>query len=304
MLTMNKTVQEPKKSYREILEQLVKEELSQLTRPLNGIIISGLSAGLDVGFSVLLMGVMFTLVDGIFADPIVKILVANMYSIGFIFVILGRSELFTEHTTLAFLPVLNRRASLRSLARLWGAIYTSNLVGATLFALLVTQVAPPLGVIDPAAFGKIAIPLVEQSWWVILMSGVLAGWLMGLLSWLVTASRDTVSQILLVWLVTTSIGLSHLHHSIVGTVEVMAAIFANQGVTLANFAHFIVWATLGNAVGGLVFVALIKYGHVTSWGKDNVAIDDYETVTDGHTHSPVYLSCDIVTDRDHASKHH
>lgn len=265
--------EDPKKSYHEILEQQVKEELSQLGRPSSGLLISGLSAGLDIGFSVLLMAVMFTLVDGVFASPVVDILVANMYSVGFIFVILGRSELFTEHTTLAFLPILNRRASLRALARLWFLIYSSNLVGGTIFALLVTLIGPALGVIEPRAFGEIARPLVEHSWWVILASAILAGWMMGLLSWLVTASRDTISQVLIVWLVTTAIGLAHLHHSIVGSVEVLAGLFANQGITLADYGHFQLWTTLGNAAGGLVFVALIKYGHATRRGQEPAEIN-------------------------------
>jgi formate-nitrite transporter family protein len=268
MFAQRTSHQDPKKSYREILEQQVKEELSQLARPSGGLFISGLSAGLDVGFSVLLMAVMLTLVGGTLPAPVVEILVANMYSVGFIFVILGRSELFTEHTTLAFLPVLNQRASIGALARLWGLIYGSNLIGAAIFALLVTQIGPALGVVEPAAFGDIARKMVEHSWWVILTSGILAGWLMGLLSWLVTASRDTISQILLVWLVTTSIGLAGLHHSIVGTVEVLAGIFAGQSITLGDYGHFILWATLGNAIGGLVFVALVKYGHATRQGQE------------------------------------
>jgi formate/nitrite transporter FocA (FNT family) len=241
----------------------VHEELVQIQRPTAGLFISGLSAGLDVGFSLLLMAVMYTMTAGVFAEPVVNILVANMYSVGFIFVILGRSELFTEHTTLAFLPVLNGRASLGALSRLWVTIYTSNLIGAAIFAFLATIIGPALDVIDPMAFEALARPLVEHPWWIILLSGVLAGWMMGLLSWLITASRDTVSQVLLVWLITTGIGLAHLHHSIVGTVEVLAAVFATQGVTLAEFGHFLLWATLGNAIGGLVFVALIKYGHAS-----------------------------------------
>jgi len=254
---------EAQKSYRDILRQQVHEELVQIQRPTAGLFISGLSAGLDVGFSLLLMAVMYTMTAGVFAEPVVNILVANMYSVGFIFVILGRSELFTEHTTIAFLPVLNGRASLGALSRLWAIIYTSNLIGAAIFAFLATIIGPALDVIDPVAFEALARPLVEHPWWIILLSGVLAGWMMGLLSWLITASRDTVSQVLLVWLVTTGIGLAHLHHSIVGTVEVLAAVFAMQGVTLAEFGHFLLWATLGNAIGGLVFVALIKYGHAS-----------------------------------------
>ena len=83
---------------------------------------------------------------------------------------------------------------------------------------------------------------------------------MGLLSWLVAAGRDTISQIVLVWLITTSIGLAKLHHVIVGTVEVLAGAFAAQGVTAADFGHFLLFATLGNIVGGVVFVAFLKYG--------------------------------------------
>ena len=54
------------------------------------------------------MAVMRTLTEGALAEPVVELLVANMYAVGFIFVVLGRSELFTEQTTLAVLPVLNR----------------------------------------------------------------------------------------------------------------------------------------------------------------------------------------------------
>jgi formate/nitrite transporter FocA (FNT family) len=263
---------EAQKSYKDILRQQVHEELVQIKRPTAGLFISGLSAGLDVGFSLLLMAVMYTMTVGVFSEPVVNILVANMYSVGFIFVILGRSELFTEHTTIAFLPVLNRQASLSALSRLWATIYTSNLIGAAIFAFLATIIGPALDVIDPMAFEALARPLVEHPWWIILLSGVLAGWMMGLLSWLITASRDTVSQVLLVWLVTTGIGLAHLHHSIVGTVEVLAAVFATQSVTLAEFGHFLIWATLGNAIGGLVFVALIKYGHASREAREGAPV--------------------------------
>ncbi|NJP06219.1 MAG: formate/nitrite transporter family protein [Chloroflexaceae bacterium] len=266
--TMHETMNyESKKSYQEILSQQIDEEMMQIDRPANGLLISGLSAGLDVGFSLLFMAVMWSLTHEALPGPIVELLVANMYAVGFIFVILGRSELFTEHTTLAFLPILNGHSSIGSLARLWAYVYSANLIGGAIFALLITLIGPSLNVIDPRAFGVIADNLIHHPWWTILLSGMMAGWLMGLLSWLVTASRDTVSQILLVWLITTGIGLAHLHHSILGTVEVLAAVFSGQGATLMDFGHFLLWATLGNATGGLIFVALIKYGHASRAGQ-------------------------------------
>jgi len=97
---------------------------------------------------------------------------------------------------------------------------------------------------------------------------ILAGWLMGLLSWLVTASRDTISQIFFVWLVTTAIGLSHLHHVIAGTAEVLAGLFAGQGITWADVGRFLFLVTLGNALGGIFFVALLKFGHATQASED------------------------------------
>ncbi len=253
---------EPRKPARRILEQEISEGLGEIERPLPGLFLSGLSAGMDVGFSLLLMAVTLSQFGGVIAEPFVNLMVANMYAIGFIFVIIGRSELFTEHTTLAVLPVLNGRASITGLIRLWSVIYVANLTGVAIFAALITVIAPALGVVNVEAFGTIAEHVTAHAWWVILLSGVLAGWMMGLLSWLVTAGRDTISQIVLVWLVTTAIGFSGLHHSIVGSAEVLAGLFAGQGITLGDFAHFLLWATVGNAVGGVFFVALIKYSHV------------------------------------------
>ncbi|HSU81388.1 MAG TPA: formate/nitrite transporter family protein [Thermoanaerobaculia bacterium] len=258
--------EEPQKSYETILEQEIAAGLTELERPAPALLLSGLSAGLDVSLSLLLMAVMKTLTQD---QPRVvsEILVAMMYAAGFLFVVLGRSELFTEHTTLAVLPVLDGRASLAQLGRLWGLIYVANQVGAAAFAAFLSFLGPRLGVIDAQVFGEIASGLVEHPGWVILLSGVLAGWLMGLLSWLVAASRDTISQIFIVALVTTAIGLAHLHHAVVGTAEVLAGVFSGQGATLAAFGKFLLWATLGNILGGVFFVALIKFGHIRS-GRD------------------------------------
>jgi formate-nitrite transporter family protein len=111
-----------------------------------------------------------------------------------------------------------------------------------------------------AAFATIGAQVVKPAWTVIFGSAVLAGWLMGLLTWLVAAARETVSQLLLVGLVTWMIGFARLHHSIAGSVEVFATVFVGAG-TLGDCVHFLVPATLGNAVGGVVFVAIMRFGH-------------------------------------------
>lgn len=62
------------------------------------------------------------------------------------------------------------------------------------------------------------------------------------------------------WLVTSLIGLAHLHHYIVGSVELMAAWIAGANVG-ADLALFVPVVVLGNAVGGSFFVALVKFAH-------------------------------------------
>lgn len=253
---------EAKKSGEQILDQQIAEEVAQIERTSGALFLSSLSAGFELGFSVFLMGVMLTLAGDDLPASVVALLVASVYSIGYIFVILGRSELFTEHTTQAVLPVLDRQASVRDLVRLWAIIYIANQIGGIVFAAVAAWLGPALHVIEPPAFGIIAGYMMGYPWWATLMGGLLAGWMMGLLSWLVSAGRDTISQVVCVFIVTFAIGLAHLQHSIAGAIELWVGLFAGQGVAWSDVGSFLVWATLGNAIGGVVFVAFFKYGQV------------------------------------------
>lgn len=253
-----------KKTYQEILQEEIDAGLEELRRPVRGLLLSSLSAGLDVGFGILAMAVIATLATGDLPEAVVRLLEANAYTIGFVFVILGRSELFTEHTSLAALPVLDGRAGFAALLRLWGLVYFGNVVGAIAFAVAIGLLLPALGVASAESFGTIAGRLVDHPPGMIFGSAILAGWLMGLLSWLVTAARDTTGKMLMIWLVTGVIALAGLHHAIAGTVEVVAGLVATTEIGLVESIVCLAVAAVGNAVGGFVFVALIKYGHASS----------------------------------------
>lgn len=254
--------EEPLKAYGTILAQQISQAETELQRPTRELLLSGFAAGIEIGFGPFLMALVLTSTQGVYSEPTVELLIATAYSVGFIIVILGRSELFTEHTALAVQPVLARRASVGRLLRLWGLIYVANIAGAAVFAAFAAWIGPELGEAESWAFTQIASKYVDHVWWLLLIGGILAGWLMGLLAWLVTAGRDTIGQIVLIWLVTTGISLAHLQHSIAGTVEVLAGVFSGPEITWTEFGRFLFWATLGNAIGGVVFVALLKYGHI------------------------------------------
>ncbi len=255
------------KPAREILQSMIEKGSHEISREKEGLFLSSISAGLDIGFGPLLMGVILTLSAGSYGDLGTEMLLASAYSVGFIFVILGRSELFTEHTTLAVMPVIDGEASLKKLGRLWGIVYTGNIAGGFIFTGLAVLLMPGLGVIEPAAFGTIAHKLVSHPLHWLFIAGVFAGWLMGLLAWLVTSAENTIGRVFFIWMVTATIGMLHLPHSIAGNVEVLFGLFTTASVTVTDYLAFLILSTLGNAFGGATFVGLMKYGHVTRGAK-------------------------------------
>ena len=234
----------------------------ELSRPNRGLALSGLSAGLDIGFGPLFMAMLVSVASGVWSAPSLQLAIGVVYSLGFVFVVLSGTELFTEHTTLAVLPVLYGEATLADLARLWGVVYGTNLLGGAIFAAGMVRFGPAYGIIDPTAFVRLAEPLVSHSAVSTLFAAVLAGWLMGLLSWMVTSVKGSSARILLVVAVTTIIGFGHLPHSIAGNVEVVAGLLTSPAITFGDYVRFLVLATAGNVFGGTIFVALLKYGYV------------------------------------------
>ncbi len=254
-----------------ILRQEIAVGSEQLQRPTAGLLLSALSAGLDIGFGPLMVATVIALsvVDSLG----VQLVTALVYSIGFMIVILGRSELFTEHTTLAVLPLLSGQTSVRRVARLWGLVYCGNVVGAAVFAGLAAPLGVALGLFTPDDVGRMSRALTDHGSLVIFGSAIAAGWMMGLVSWLVTAARDTVGQIFIILFLAGSISFLHLHHSIAGSVEVLMGVFV-AGVTVSEFLKFLVLATVGNAIGGIVLVAGLKFSHVTNAAPDTTDRDE------------------------------
>lgn len=258
----DKPLEEPQKSYDTILEQEVTSAEEEMDRPALALLLSGLTAGLDLGFGPLTMVVLAATLEPVVSKPTLHVLMANAYAIGFIFVVLGRSALFTEHTTSAMLPVLTKRSSVGKLFRLWALVFVGNTIGCVLFSAFAVTLIPSLVDGSATQFAELAHRTVNHPSWVMFLSAIMAGWIMGLVSWLVVASRESINQLVCVWLATTVIGLAGFHHSVAGTVEVLAGVMLGQGATFTDYLRFLALAVPGNAIGGTVFVAILKWGHI------------------------------------------
>ncbi len=142
------------------------------------------------------------------------------YPLGFIFVIMARSELFTENTLVPVVPFLERRDRERfiGLLRVWGLLLAGNMVGAVIFGLALAG-TPMVNSEMHAALLQVARSATKGGFGTVMYSAVFAGWLIALLAWLLASTTSTMAQIVLIWLCTFPISAFEFRHSIAGSVE-------------------------------------------------------------------------------------
>lgn len=247
------------KTHGEILKQQIIEGCETYDRSSRSILLSSFTAGLEIGFSYLMLCTVFSFFQGTVQEATLFKLMAFVYPIGFILVVLGQSILFTEQTSLLTLPVLSGSRSVMSLFKIWGIVILGNLVGGMLIALTLSWIGPNLGLFTSDTIASIGEHYADYDFGTILVSAILAGWLMGLLSWLVTSSKETTGEIIIIYLITAVMGFTGLHHSIIGNIEIFAGMLVSPKIDLALYLTTLGTALLGNALGGAIFVALLKY---------------------------------------------
>lgn len=250
----------------DILEKAIDEGLEQLQRPFFSLLLSACAAGLILSFSAMSVAILEGKAALLAYGPLsARLAAALVYPLGFVLCIMSGSQLFTEHTATAVYPILDRREKVPKLLRLWVTVIVGNLSGALVGAALLMAAD---GVIQGRS-GYLAIgrQLVGIDAGSLIVSALLAGWLMALGAWLVLATPPTLSQMVSIYIVTFVIGLGGLHHSIAGSVEIFTAYLFSDHLTLAQVGRFIGLAIFGNLIGGSIFVALLNYGHIRQTQK-------------------------------------
>ncbi|MCW5210224.1 Formate/nitrite transporter [Candidatus Electrothrix communis] len=160
--------------------------MEQIQRPFLSLALSSVAAALILSFSVMAVAVMSTLMIDLQQPLLARFAMALVYPLGFIICIMSGTELFTEHTATAVYPVLEGKADRLQLLRLWAIVFSGNMLGAIVGALLLT--ATDQVIQAERGYIHIAHHLVEYGNFSLLFSAVLAGWLMALGGWLVLAT--------------------------------------------------------------------------------------------------------------------
>lgn len=244
----------------EVYAPLAEAGVREVHRSSLDLSISGLIAGLDIGFGPLAMAVAAGRLHTAFHLPIdaAIFLGSFLYPLGFVFVILGKSELFTESTLAPVAGVLGHTSRVPDLLRTWVLILAFNMVGTIIFSVLASHVAV---VFDPyrPIYRAMGMPEVRQSFGQAVLAGILAGWLVALIGWLIETTRGSIVHFIEIYAIGFIITSLTLLHSVIGSVEVLLAMFAGAPITWGTWLLvFLTPTVLGNIIGGVFFVTGLK----------------------------------------------
>lgn len=247
-----------------IHETIRAEGESELDRRWWAILISGFAAGLSMGLSLIVQGEFHAFAS---SETARHLFAPLGYTAGFLVVVLGRQQLFTENTLTPMLPLLHHRDrdTLMQVLRLWSLVLIANLVGTWAIGAVLahTDIFEPQVV---ASFVELSQRTVEGSFGATFLRAVFAGWIIALMMWLLPAIKGSGFQIVVI--MTYLVALGEFSHIIAGSVECSFLVQSGRASLGDYTGVFLIPTLLGNVVGGTTLVALLNYGQVAAELKD------------------------------------
>lgn len=248
---------------REIWEDSLAEGERRLGRDVPALAATGFAGGVDVFFSILVLAITTGALHEALPEPTAHVLASLTFGVGFVFITLGRAELFTENFLVPVAAAVARRGTFASLLRMWGVTMVVNFAGLALFAAIFSVD----GVLEEAtlkAAGTMADTLTERSLLPAFLSAVAAGTIMTLFTWVVTAAESVSARAIASLIIGFVLAAPSLNHAIVGFGEIIFGLFAGTTeATYGDLVRIVGIAIVGNFAGGvgLVFTTRLTQVH-------------------------------------------
>ncbi|MBZ6493314.1 formate/nitrite transporter family protein [Natrinema longum] len=235
----------------EIFQRIVAAADEEITSGGRELFFSGLAAGFAITITFLLYASLTAETD----NPILSKL---LYPLGFIYIIIGGYQLYTENTLPPVALTLERLASIPALLRHWTIVLAGNFAGGGLgaIALYYSQVFDDN---TAAAAMSLAEHGVETSWWALFSKAAFAGLIVAGVVWIVYASRDTISRLVVVYMAFLAIPLGDLFHVVVSFTEMVYLVLDGGLHPFVGVTDFVLPVLLGNTIGGIVLVTVVNY---------------------------------------------
>ncbi len=241
-----------------IYETIRAEGEAELNRTKTALVLSAFAAGLSIGFSLVAQGVL----QADLPDAPWRPLVSSFgYTIGFLIVVLGRQQLFTENTLTPILPLLHNRDAntLFKVLRLWTLVLAANIAATWAFAFVLAHSAIFTADVQKA-FGELGARALGDAFGSTVVKSVFAGWLIALMVWIspaVGAARPFI-----VIIITYVVAIGGFSHLIAGSVDAAYAVAAGEASWSDYALRFFAPTFIGNVIGGVALVAGLNYGQV------------------------------------------
>jgi len=256
------TVEELKAANAQELHRAVREEgQEELERPVSALFWSGAAAGLAVTASLIAEGAIASHVP---PGPTRPLLIALGYPIGFVMVILGRMQLFTESTVTAMIPLVTSPSwdALGRTLRLWVVVLLANCIGTA----LATGAFAGLGLGDAsldAGMIEVSMKITEHGALETFFNAVPAGFLIAIVAWSLPNAREQAFQVIFGIVYVVAIG--GFSHSVVGSSEAFLLLWTGK-IGIGGVFAFLVPAVLGNLFGGAGLFAVLAHAQVREDG--------------------------------------
>ncbi|SDO75689.1 Formate/nitrite transporter FocA, FNT family [Lutimaribacter pacificus] len=245
-------------SARLIYEVIRRDGEAELDRPFVSLLWSGFAAGILISLSVLGEAIFRANLP----DTSGAFLIENLgYSLGFVVVILGRMQLFTENTITTVLPAITRRSlsCFRAMMRLWGVVLGANVLGALLAGWFMTIPGVFSDDMTEAITG-LSRHAVGMGTWDSFIRAVPAGVLVASLVWIMPSARG--NELLVILAFTWAIAAGDFTHIIAGSVEMGFLLWRNELDLVEVLMTFFLPVLAGNVVGGTAIFTMLAWGQV------------------------------------------
>ena len=238
----------PEPEIEDAFDRLVDEGRERLERPMLALAATGTLGGIDVGTGVLAFLVVKHHTDS-------TVLAGLAFSVGFVALLLARSELFTENFLVPVTAVVARSGTLLGLARLWSVTLVANLVGGALIMWILITARPDLsGTVTEIGTHYAELGVSLES----LMLAVLAGAVITLMTRMQHATESLGVQLVPAILFGALLAGGELFHCILDSLFIFGAMFAGADISIGTWLIALLWSMLGNLIGGIGLVTSLR----------------------------------------------
>ncbi|MFC0681153.1 formate/nitrite transporter family protein [Lysobacter korlensis] len=232
----------------ETFDVTVTRGAERLERTFRAMLITGFFGGLEVG-----LGVMAFL--AVLHATGMELLAGLAFGIGFIALLLAKSELFTENFLLPIAAVVAREASVTQLAKLWGATLIANLAGGWMIMWLVVQAFPQWeATLTDSARQFTDAPFSLQT----VALALLGGSTITLMTRMQQGTESDVAKIVAALASALLLAGLPLFHSVLDSLLIFGAIHAGADITYLQWLGWFGYTLLFNVVGGILLVTALR----------------------------------------------